>query len=151
MKEFYKLENLQDLPQAPIPRIISENHVKRLSTLVENSKNLDDGTLVDQTGAISITDKTFPLTFITGLTPKNFSSHSIMKEEIFGPVLPILTVQTADEAVEVVDKVGPTPLTQYIFSSDKNSINVLSGVNAGNLLINDTMVGISYDGSLMRQ
>jgi acyl-CoA reductase-like NAD-dependent aldehyde dehydrogenase len=107
---------------------------------VEASKALQDGTIVDQTGTPNMDDKTFPLTFITGLTSANYTNHPIMNEEIFGPVLPVITVSTPSEALELINKIGSTPLIQYIFSSDKEFIKQLSQINAGNLLVNDTIL-----------
>jgi Aldehyde dehydrogenase family len=107
---------------------------------VEASKALQDDTVVDQTGLPNLDDKTFPLTFITGLNLKNYANHPVMREEIFGPVLPIVTVSSPSKALELINKIGPTPLTQYIFSSDREVIKQLSQINAGNLLVNDTIL-----------
>ena len=45
-----------------------------------------------------------------------------MSEEIFGPVLPILNVSSVDEAVDFIKR-GEKPLSLYIFSTDKKTIN----------------------------
>jgi len=68
----------------------------------------------------------------------------VMKEEIFGPVLPIISFTTVDEARSIIDK-NPNPLAFYIFTSSRKkkkngwkvllSAEVVSIMQAGILLI----------------
>ena len=46
---------------------------------------------------------------------------AVMREEIFGPVLPIVTVSSADEAINRINR-GPKPLAAYIFSEDPATV-----------------------------
>ena len=62
----------------------------------------------------------------------------IMKEEIFGPVLPLLTFTTNDEAKKIIAK-NPDPLAFYVFtSSRKNELDWITSVPAGGVCINNS-------------
>ena len=54
------------------------------------------------------------LTIIADVTRED----SVMQEEIFGPILPILTVSNLDEAIDVINA-GDKPLSLYIMSNKK--------------------------------
>jgi aldehyde dehydrogenase (NAD+) len=61
----------------------------------------------------------------------------IMKEEIFGPVLPILTFKTMEEAKAIIDR-NPNPLAFYIFTSNKTKEkNWLNGIAFGGGCVNN--------------
>ncbi len=65
---------------------------------------------------------------------------ALMREEIFGPILPVITVPSMDDAIEQV-RARPKPLALYVFSSDSElQQRVLSQCSAGNVCINDTML-----------
>jgi aldehyde dehydrogenase (NAD+) len=62
---------------------------------------------------------------------------SIMQEEIFGPLLPIISVQTLDEALRIVND-RPVPLSLYLFTEREATIEaVLSRTTAGSTCINE--------------
>ncbi len=66
-----------------------------------------------------------------------------MQEEIFGPVLPVITYKTTDEIVEKINS-QDTPLALYIFSSDKKKIkHVTSRVAFGGGCVNDTVIHLA--------
>jgi acyl-CoA reductase-like NAD-dependent aldehyde dehydrogenase len=46
-----------------------------------------------------------------------------MREEIFGPVLPVLRVKGADEAMKIIDQTKEKPLVLYIFSKNRTHID----------------------------
>ncbi|BBX91094.1 aldehyde dehydrogenase family protein [Mycolicibacterium boenickei] len=63
-------------------------------------------------------------------------SEPLMTEEIFGPILPILTVDSLDDAINFVNA-RPKPLAAYLFSRSRAVRNrVVSEVSAGGMLIN---------------
>lgn len=53
-------------------------------------------------------------TILTDVSPES----KVMEEEIFGPVLPILTVRSVDEAIEFINR-REKPLALYVFSNNK--------------------------------
>jgi acyl-CoA reductase-like NAD-dependent aldehyde dehydrogenase len=62
-----------------------------------------------------------------------------MGEEIFGPVLPVLPVDSIDEAIEFVNA-RPKPLALYVFTDDsQSSHNVLEQTSSGGACVNDTV------------
>lgn len=66
-------------------------------------------------------------------------SMTLMQEEIFGPVLPILPTQSLDEALDFIND-RPSPLALYYFGQDKDEQQqVLEQVRAGGVCINDTL------------
>lgn len=72
----------------------------------------------------------------------NWDSPS-MKEEIFGPILPIIKYKNIDRVIEVLNS-KKTPLALYIFSKDKNFIKKVSeNVKYGGGCVNDTITHLS--------
>ena len=67
----------------------------------------------------------------------------VMGEEIFGPILPILTYDTLDRAVAKLQTL-PHPLALYIFSSNKGNIEFLkSRLSFGGGCVNDTLIHLA--------
>lgn len=67
----------------------------------------------------------------------------VMQEEIFGPILPILTYDSFDEAIEIIQS-KPKPLSLYLFSEDENaSHRVLDELSFGGGAINDTLMHVA--------
>lgn len=68
---------------------------------------------------------------------------AVMQEEIFGPILPVLTYTNLDEAISAVKKL-PKPLSAYIFtSSSKNREKVLQQLSFGGGAVNDAVMHIT--------
>lgn len=64
----------------------------------------------------------------------------IMKNEIFGPILPIQTVRSVEEALEIVNA-RPKPLALYLFTNDKGiQERVIGQTSAGGVCVNDTLM-----------
>ena len=72
----------------------------------------------------------------------NFSDK-IMEDEIFGPLLPVISYRNIDEAILKV-KSNPKPLALYIFTNDKKIKNrILNEISFGGGCVNDTIMHIS--------
>ncbi|WP_461615746.1 aldehyde dehydrogenase [Clostridium sp. Marseille-QA1073] len=68
---------------------------------------------------------------------------SIMKDEIFGPIMPILEFNNLDEAIDMVNS-RPKPLALYFFSKNENSIEkVLTYTSSGGVCINETIMHVA--------
>jgi aldehyde dehydrogenase (NAD+) len=66
-----------------------------------------------------------------------------MQEEIFGPILPVLTFDTLDDALALLQR-RPTPLAMYLFTSDRaTQDHVLAVTRSGGLCLNDTITHIT--------
>ena len=68
---------------------------------------------------------------------------TVMREEIFGPILPILEVYTIEDAITTI-KSFEHPLALYIFSKDKDEIKKIQReVGFGGGCINDTIIHLA--------
>ena len=71
------------------------------------------------------------------------SGSSIMKEEIFGPVLPVITYKKQQDALEVIRQ-NPNPLSLYYFGKNKENENAfIEEVQFGGGCINNTLVHLA--------
>lgn len=119
----------QDPQQSPdFARIINDTHFNRLSSY------LKDGLV--RTGGV--TDA--PTRYIAPtLLDKVTWQHPVMQEEIFGPILPVLTFGQLAEAIDVV-KQHEKPLALYLFTSDnEKKEQVLAHTFFGGGCVNDTI------------
>ncbi len=88
-------------------RIIDPQQMQRLVTLMEKTNIIFGGTINEDDLYIAPT-----------LVEVDSLEHPIMQEEIFGPILPIITFETLDEALTIYNH-NPQPLAVYLFSTDK--------------------------------
>lgn len=124
--ELFYGKNIQANPD--FPRIINEGHFSRLQAL------LSCGAIVFG-GQTDRNDLYISPTIIDNVT----WDSEIMKDEIFGPILPILEFECFDEIVEKIKKLEK-PLALYIFSEDKKEIKtVLQNCSFGGGCVNDTI------------
>ena len=113
-------------------KIINEKHFVRLCNLLEEHKIIIGGK-VDVEGL-----KLAP-TVMDNVTWED----KVMQEEIFGPILPIMTFDNVYEVVEVIED-RPHPLALYIFSSNKKTINNITQLcRYGGGCINDVVVHLA--------
>jgi coniferyl-aldehyde dehydrogenase len=69
----------------------------------------------------------------------------LMQEEIFGPILPIRTYETLDEAIAYVND-HPRPLALYFFEHDQKRIDkILRDTTSGGVCVNETMLHVAQD------
>ena len=70
-------------------------------------------------------------------------NHASMQEELFGPILPILTYHQLEEAFSIVEH-HPKPLALYLFSENEQHVErVINGVRFGGGCINDTIMHVA--------
>ena len=113
-------------------KMISRKHFDRVRGLIEREKTAIGG------GYDEATLKIEP-TVLRGVT----DSDPVMQEEIFGPVLPVMTYGTEEEALEYVLS-REEPLALYIFSSDKKNIALFTErVGFGGGCVNDTVIHLA--------
>ncbi|MGG3801420.1 aldehyde dehydrogenase [Metabacillus fastidiosus] len=110
-------------------RIVNERHFNRLKTILEKDK--------DQ---IIFGGGTNPHTrFIEPTLLEAAWNSASMEDEVFGPLLPILTYMELDEAVKSINKLAK-PLALYLFTADKHVENkVLLEISSGGVCINNTL------------
>lgn len=115
-------------------KIINEKHFKRLLGLIDEKKVVFGGKSNSETLKISPT-------ILKAVTVED----AIMQEEIFGPILPIITYGALDEAIDIV-KAKPHPLALYLFTNSKDvQTKVLDNCQFGGGCINDTIMQVASD------
>ena len=114
------------------PRIITDSAFDRLSTL------FSEGDVVVG-GSFDKSERYIEPTIIDNVLP----SYKIMQEEIFGPLLPIMSFNDIDKVYTYINK-SEKPLAFYFFGS-KNSKEALVKCSAGGGCINDTIIHLSND------
>ena len=109
-------------------RIIAPQHVDRVEQLIKSSK-----AKVAFGGTVDKSDKYIAPTLLDGAD----TSEAIMREEVFGPVLPLRSVASMDEAISVVNSVCDRPLALYIFAQDPAVVEkVLMHCQSGGACVN---------------
>ncbi|MGD1860546.1 MAG: aldehyde dehydrogenase [Leptolyngbyaceae cyanobacterium] len=72
--------------------------------------------------------------------------HPIMQDEIFGPILPVLTYDHIDEAIAQIN-LRPKPLALYLFTTDRNlQTRVLNSTSSGGACLNDVFLQVAIWG-----
>lgn len=113
-------------------RIINIKHFDRLNNLIENSKIIYGGK------SDSTTLKIEP-TILDNVS----WNDKIMQQEIFGPILPILTFDNINEIYDLL-KDKSKPLALYLFSKNKKNINfIMNRCQYGGGCINDTIIHLA--------
>lgn len=115
-------------------RIINNSHFQRLNGLLTNAIEL--GANLEIGGATDDNERYLAPTALSKI-PEN---ARIMHEEIFGPILPLISYQTLDEAIHYVNS-NPKPLALYIFSKSGNSTRkILESTSSGSAAVNDCVI-----------
>lgn len=118
-------------------KIINQKHFDRILSLI------DDAKLKGANLELSIKYNEDKLEIEPILLTNISKEMQVMKEEIFGPVLPILTFETLNQAIDYVNE-DVKPLALYIFGRDNNKIQeIIKNTSSGGVCINDTLVHIS--------
>jgi len=112
-------------------RIVNRRHHERLSTLLKDGSAAFGGELDGEQCYVAPT-----------VLRDAEDGSSLMQEEIFGPILPIRTVRSIDEAVEFVNG-REKPLALYLFTRDeKVEEDVLNRTSSGGACVNGTLMHI---------
>lgn len=126
--EFKGFENSPDLA-----RIVNLRHFDRLHSLLINA--MENGAKIEF-GGKSYQDSLFiEPTILSGISEE----MNISKEEIFGPLLPIIPFNEIREAIDFVNS-KPKPLALYVFDKSKESDMVLKSTSSGNAVVNDCVL-----------
>lgn len=133
--EAYKAEMMSFFPvgdMSDMVTIISRRHYDRLKELMSKGRILFGGRYND--------DRRF---IMPTLIDQIDLDAPIMKEEIFGPILPLLTYDSLDECIDIIRSL-PKPLAFYVFSEDRGTIKrLLRSCSFGGGCINDTLMHLA--------
>jgi aldehyde dehydrogenase (NAD+) len=109
-------------------RIPNARHHRRLAALLEDAE-------VVVGGEASETERYVAPTILRNVAPDS----AVMREEIFGPILPVLTVPDVDAAIEFVNA-RPKPLALYLFTDDDAvERDVIRRTSSGGACVNSTL------------
>lgn len=119
------------LENKDFPKIINERHYSRLLDLIE-----DEDIIIGGRGNDKLQIEP---TIIDNIT----KDSKVMKEEIFGPILPILTYNNLKEVADYVTS-NPKPLALYLFTENKKIERyILSNLSFGGGCVNDTIIHLA--------
>lgn len=128
-RERYSIDN-QNFVQ-----IINEKNIVRLSKLLDKKKIVFGGNF-------DIQKRIFEPTVLDNVS----FDDPVMQEEIFGPILPVITFESLDEAISEVKR-REKPLSCYVFTQDKRLRNkILNEISFGGGAVNDAVMHLANNG-----
>lgn len=131
-KQIHKQFGATPLTNRNYGKIINEKHFQRITGLVDHRKVVCGGK----------SDIRFLKIAPTVMNNVTFDD-AVMQEEIFGPVLPILTYDSLEQAIQKINSM-PHPLALYLFTSDDQAVEkVTSRCGFGGGCINDTIIHLA--------
>ncbi|KAI1283709.1 Aldehyde dehydrogenase family 3 member B1 [Halotydeus destructor] len=114
--------------------IVTENHYNRLESLLKRTQGS-----IAVGGQCDAGRRSIVTTVVTNVQRED----SLMREEMFGPILSIMTVESIDEAINYIND-NDKPLALYLFSNDDKVTNkVLRETSSGMVCVNDVMLQFS--------
>lgn len=117
-------------------RMVDSRNFQRMVDLIEDAKNR--GAQVVLGGQHDAAQKLVVPHVLTGVTPE----MKVMQEEIFGPILPVLTYQQWEEIPDIINQMD-RPLALYVMSKSKQRTNhLLAHTASGGVGINETLVTV---------
>ena len=125
-----------------LTNIISEKHSQRLKTLLEESESSGNRVI----SLLESNDQNSdPRCVAPMIVEVQNPDCRLMKEEIFGPLLPIVPVQNTQQAVEFINDKSK-PLALYLFSKNNALIETVSNeVACGGMVVNDLLLHFLQD------
>ncbi len=134
LTRFYNIDNKGMQQSKHYSRIINQRNFERLHNLLKDA--VDKGVKVLLDGEMDSADQYISPFLLTHLN----DDMLVMQEEIFGPILPIITYKNLNDAITKINDTEK-PLALYIMSqSSKNIAHVLENTSAGGSAINEVMV-----------
>jgi len=113
-----------------IAQIVNPANFARVKCLFDDA--VAQGATVAAGGVLEEDSRTIHPTMLTGVTPQ----MKILQEEIFAPVIPVMTYDSLDRAIEYIEA-RDKPLALYIYSTDETAIqHVLGRTSSGGVTIN---------------
>jgi len=113
-----------------IAQIVNDQNFTRIKKLLDDA--VAKGAKIAVGGTLEAADRTIHPTLLTDVTP----DMAIMHEEIFGPIVPLLTYKNIDDVIEHISR-RDKPLALYIYSNNRSNIDkVLSRTSSGGVTVN---------------
>jgi aldehyde dehydrogenase (NAD+) len=128
------IEEIEHLTGQSTGVMVTEAHAARVRRLLESAT--DAGARIVYRGKTTDSQRTVPVTLVSDVPPDS----PLMQEEIFGPVLPMLTYRYLGDALKVVNE-REKPLVLYVFTRSRDVRDeVLNRTSAGGTVINHTLI-----------
>ena len=119
-----------ELNRQAIAQIVNKGNFDRVKALFDDA--VDKGATVAVGGKLDEDDLTIHPTMLTGVTPQ----MKILQEEIFAPILPVMTYDNIDQAIDYIEA-RDKPLALYVFSPDQENVDkVLKRTSSGGVTVN---------------
>ncbi len=113
-----------------IAQIVNKGNFDRVKGLFDDA--VEQGATVAVGGTLEDADLTVHPTMLTDVTPQ----MKILQEEIFAPILPVMTYDTLDQAIGYIEA-RDKPLALYLYSDNEDSVSkVLNRTSSGGTTIN---------------
>lgn len=113
-----------------IAQIVNAGNFKRVKAMVDDA--IEQGATVAVGGELEEADLTIHPTMLTGVTPQ----MKILQEEIFAPVLPVMTYDNLDQVISYIEA-RDKPLALYIYSDNPANVQkVLDRTSSGGVTVN---------------
>jgi coniferyl-aldehyde dehydrogenase len=124
--------------------IVNARHFARLNGLLDDARS--KGARIMPLGEASARTDATPRRLVPTLVAGVTDDMAIMREEIFGPLLPIEIYSTPDDAIAKINA-RPHPLALYWFGADRgNRERMLRQTLAGGVTVNDTLWHFAHEG-----
>ena len=121
--------------------ILTDRHLSRLQSMVSEAQAQGARVVTLGQGGTTPTSRQMAPSLVFDAP----ADSRLMSEEIFGPVLPVLSFETPDDAVTYINE-RPRPLALYWFgSNDAARDRVLQRTVSGGVTVNDTLMHIAHD------
>lgn len=115
-----------------LARIVNERNVERLAALIDDAK-------VVVGGEVDVANRYISPTVLRDVS----LDDPVMGEEIFGPIMPVISFENADDALAIIQS-GEKPLAEYIFASDREFIEkALVQTSSGGACVNDVLTHLT--------
>ena len=119
-------------------RIVNARNFERLNQLLQDA--IEHGATLEMSGPINWESHFIHPVILSNVPPES----RIMDEEIFGPLLPVVSFKSTEEVIWIINR-KPKPLALYIFSNQRSFRNaILSQTSAGGVCINDCIVQFTH-------
>ena len=117
IEELFELKEGEKNKTSEFPSIVTENHAERLENMIKEAESKGGEIIYGGSKLCNKSCRYIPPTIV--LNPDKDDS-AMMKEEIFGPLIPVIPFDTDDEAIINIHKILPgIPLALYVFSKSK--------------------------------
>jgi len=138
IQRFYNPEGAGTAQSESFARIVNGHHFTRLKALLDDAQAR--GAQVAVGGATDEANNFIEPTVLTNVP----AEATVLQEEIFGPLLPLLPFKTLSEAAGYINARFP-PLAQYVFTtSAENRRYLLDNVSAGGAAVNETIIHLAH-------